>query len=39
VEEETNSNKEKNKSSSRSEDQCHDFGVEGLFNKKNKIEG
>jgi hypothetical protein len=36
VEAETNSN---TKSSPHSEDQCHDFGVEGLINKNNQIEG
>jgi hypothetical protein len=39
VEAETNSNKVNTKASPHSEDQCHDFGVEGLFNKNNQIEG
>jgi hypothetical protein len=36
---ETNSNKVNTKESSHSKNQCHDFGMEGLINKNNKIEG
>jgi hypothetical protein len=39
VEEETNSNKVKNKASPHSKDKCHEFEVEGLINKNNQIEG
>jgi hypothetical protein len=39
MEEETNSNKVNTKASLCLEDQCHEFGIEGLFNKNNQIEG